>query len=45
MNIKIEISDTGNGIPKENQSKVFTPFLQLKILVKEQDWDLQFLME
>ena len=29
-NIKIEVSDTGKGIAKENQSKVFTPFFTTK---------------
>ena len=33
-NVKIEISDTGNGIPKENQSKVFTPFFTTKNIGK-----------
>jgi iron only hydrogenase large subunit-like protein/nitrogen-specific signal transduction histidine kinase len=33
-NYKIEISDTGNGIPKENQSKVFTPFFTTKSIGK-----------
>ena len=31
---KIEVSDTGNGIPKENQSKVFTPFFTTKSIGK-----------
>jgi signal transduction histidine kinase len=30
----IEIADTGNGIPKENQSKVFTPFFTTKNIGK-----------
>jgi signal transduction histidine kinase len=30
----VEISDTGNGIPKENQSKVFTPFFTTKNIGK-----------
>ena len=34
MNIKVEISDTGNGIPKENQSKIFTPFFTTKNIGK-----------
>ena len=42
-NFKIEITDTGNGIPKENQSKVFTPFFTTKSMGKEPGWDLQFL--
>ncbi len=29
-NYKIEVSDTGSGIPKENQGKVFTPFFTTK---------------
>ncbi len=29
-NYKIEISDTGSGIPKENQNKIFTPFFTTK---------------
>jgi iron only hydrogenase large subunit-like protein/nitrogen-specific signal transduction histidine kinase len=33
-NFKIEIVDTGNGIPKENQSKVFTPFFTTKSMGK-----------
>ncbi len=33
-NFKIEIADTGNGIPKENQSKVFTPFFTTKSMGK-----------
>jgi two-component system NtrC family sensor kinase len=33
-NLKIEISDTGNGIPKENQSKIFTPFFTTKNIGK-----------
>ena len=33
-NYKIEIADTGNGIPKENQSKVFTPFFTTKSMGK-----------
>lgn len=33
-NFKIEITDTGNGIPKENQSKVFTPFFTTKSMGK-----------
>ncbi|MFZ2323993.1 MAG: [Fe-Fe] hydrogenase large subunit C-terminal domain-containing protein [Ignavibacteriaceae bacterium] len=33
-NVKIEISDTGNGIPKENQSKIFTPFFTTKNIGK-----------
>ena len=33
-NVKIEITDTGNGIPKENQSKVFTPFFTTKSMGK-----------
>jgi iron only hydrogenase large subunit-like protein/nitrogen-specific signal transduction histidine kinase len=33
-NFIVEISDTGNGIPKENQSKVFTPFFTTKNIGK-----------
>ncbi|MCK7522496.1 MAG: ATP-binding protein [Ignavibacteriales bacterium] len=33
-NFIIEISDTGNGIPKENHSKVFTPFFTTKNIGK-----------
>lgn len=33
-NVKVEIADTGNGIPKENQGKVFTPFFTTKSLGK-----------
>jgi signal transduction histidine kinase len=33
-NFKIEIIDTGSGIPKENQSKVFTPFFTTKSIGK-----------
>ncbi len=33
-NFKIEITDTGNGIPKDNQSKVFTPFFTTKSMGK-----------
>ena len=33
-NFKIEVTDTGNGIPKENQSKVFTPFFTTKSMGK-----------
>ncbi len=33
-NVKIEITDTGNGIPKENHSKVFTPFFTTKSMGK-----------
>lgn len=33
-NVRIEISDTGNGIPKENHSKVFTPFFTTKSMGK-----------
>jgi signal transduction histidine kinase len=33
-NFIIEIADTGNGIPKENQSKVFTPFFTTKNIGK-----------
>ena len=33
-NVKIEITDTGNGIPKENHSKVFTPFFTTKSIGK-----------
>lgn len=33
-NFKIEIADTGNGIPRENQSKVFTPFFTTKSMGK-----------
>ncbi|MBE0551170.1 MAG: 4Fe-4S binding protein [Ignavibacterium sp.] len=33
-NVKIEITDTGNGIPKEDQSKVFTPFFTTKSMGK-----------
>ncbi len=33
-NVKIEVSDTGNGIAKENQSKVFTPFFTTKSIGK-----------
>jgi iron only hydrogenase large subunit-like protein/nitrogen-specific signal transduction histidine kinase len=33
-NFIIEFSDTGNGIPKENQSKVFTPFFTTKNIGK-----------
>jgi len=32
--IVTEISDTGSGIPKENYSKVFTPFFTTKIMGK-----------
>jgi iron only hydrogenase large subunit-like protein/nitrogen-specific signal transduction histidine kinase len=32
--VKIEITDTGNGIPKENHSKVFTPFFTTKSMGK-----------
>jgi iron only hydrogenase large subunit-like protein len=33
-NFKIEIADTGKGIAKENQSKVFTPFFTTKSIGK-----------
>jgi iron only hydrogenase large subunit-like protein/nitrogen-specific signal transduction histidine kinase len=33
-NVRIEISDTGNGIPKENHGKVFTPFFTTKSMGK-----------
>jgi iron only hydrogenase large subunit-like protein/nitrogen-specific signal transduction histidine kinase len=33
-NVKVEIADTGNGIPKENQGKVFTPFFTTKSMGK-----------
>ena len=33
-NCKIELSDTGNGIAKENQGKVFTPFFTTKNIGK-----------
>jgi iron only hydrogenase large subunit-like protein/nitrogen-specific signal transduction histidine kinase len=33
-NFIIEFSDTGNGIPKENQGKVFTPFFTTKNIGK-----------
>lgn len=33
-NFIVEISDTGNGIPKENQNKVFTPFFTTKNIGK-----------
>jgi len=33
-NVKIEVSDTGKGIAKENQSKVFTPFFTTKSIGK-----------
>lgn len=33
-NFIIEFSDTGNGIPKENQSKIFTPFFTTKNIGK-----------
>jgi two-component system NtrC family sensor kinase len=33
-NVKVEIADTGNGIIKENQGKVFTPFFTTKSMGK-----------
>ncbi|HEX7357203.1 MAG TPA: ATP-binding protein, partial [Ignavibacteriaceae bacterium] len=33
-NVKIKIADTGNGIPKENHGKVFTPFFTTKSMGK-----------
>lgn len=33
-NFIVEISDTGNGIPKDNQNKVFTPFFTTKNIGK-----------
>lgn len=33
-NVKIEFSDTGNGIPKENHGKVFIPFFTTKSMGK-----------
>jgi len=33
-NVNIEITDTGNGIPKENQGKIFTPFFTTKSMGK-----------
>jgi iron only hydrogenase large subunit-like protein/nitrogen-specific signal transduction histidine kinase len=33
-NVKVEIADSGNGIAKENQGKVFTPFFTTKSMGK-----------
>lgn len=33
-NVKIEFSDTGNGIPKENYGKIFIPFFTTKSMGK-----------
>lgn len=40
--IKIEIADTGTGIPKEIQDKIFNPFFTTKPEGKAPGWDLPF---